>query len=332
MTSKAMARAGLLAAALALAGCEGLDLPGSGGGAEATALPARGAVTRTAQDVERPDIFGLTAEGLWDGRPSLGGAWVAHPDAQLPERVAIRNQANGRTMTAALFRRERENPGPPFQVSSDAAETLGLLPGAPVVLEVVALRREEVEVAAPVEENPVVAALDAPVSVTTAPLDPAPAAEPAAAEVATGEVGTAEAAGIVEVVPGTLVPVGTPPLPPVPAIEIAPLAAEAETPAPEVAPAPPPLDVRAILSRPAVPPQGALAQVGIFRDERNAVVTVDALQDAGFRVRVERIEVGDDPAWRILAGPLPEGEAGEAALARIRALGFVDAFVTAEPE
>jgi rare lipoprotein A len=43
----------------------------------------------------------------------------------------------------ALFRRERENPGPLYQISSDAAAALDILAGAPTTLQVIALRREE---------------------------------------------------------------------------------------------------------------------------------------------------------------------------------------------
>jgi cell division septation protein DedD len=96
------------------------------------------------RDVEAPDVFQVTEAGLWDGRPSLGGVWVAHPDAADPERVIIRNNANGKFVIGALFRREREIPGPRTQVSSDAAAALGMLAGAPVELNVTALRRETV--------------------------------------------------------------------------------------------------------------------------------------------------------------------------------------------
>jgi len=97
------------------------------------------------RDVEAPDVFQVTEAGLWDGRPSLGGVWVAHPDAKEPERVIIRNNANGKFVIGALFRREREIPGPRLQASSDAAAALGMLAGAPVELNVTALRRETVE-------------------------------------------------------------------------------------------------------------------------------------------------------------------------------------------
>ena len=45
------------------------------------------------RDVERPDIFSVTENALWDGRPSLGGVWVAHPDVTVErdtERYAAR--------------------------------------------------------------------------------------------------------------------------------------------------------------------------------------------------------------------------------------------------
>jgi rare lipoprotein A len=102
-----------------------------------------GAAPASERDVEAPDVFDVTGEGLWDGRPSLGGVWVAHPDAVDPERVIIRNTETGRFVIGALFRRERNNPGPPIQVSSEAAAALAILAGNPTDLQVTALRREE---------------------------------------------------------------------------------------------------------------------------------------------------------------------------------------------
>lgn len=98
------------------------------------------------EDVEAPEVFSVTEEGLWDGRPSLGGVWVAHPDVADPERVIIRNMSNGKSVVGALFRRERDVPGPPLQVSSDAATALDLVAGKPQQLDVVALRRKQVPV------------------------------------------------------------------------------------------------------------------------------------------------------------------------------------------
>ena len=113
-------------------------------GTSATSTPTRPSVRMVDRDVEAPDVFQVTDAGLWDGRPSLGGVWVAYSDVRDPERVIIRNTENGAFVIGALFRRERENPGPRLQISSDAADALGMLAGAPAKLNVTALRREEV--------------------------------------------------------------------------------------------------------------------------------------------------------------------------------------------
>lgn len=184
---------GSVAAISLLAGCDDsgkFALPGTGSSpASSVAAPAGPTVER---DVEAPEVFSVTDEGLWDGRPSLGGVWVAHPDVEDPERVIIRNQSNDKFVVGALFRRERDIPGPSLQISSDAAVALGILAGAPAKLNVTALRKvEEVStdteaaqpVAAPVDEAPTVSttSLDpavetgvAPVEVATAPAAPAP--------------------------------------------------------------------------------------------------------------------------------------------------------------
>jgi rare lipoprotein A len=188
-----------LAAILSLSACEGgFQLPG------ATATDGTAAATTiqlVETDVEAPEIFQVTDQGLWDGRPSLGGVWVAHPDVTDPERVIIRNEENGTFVIGALFRRERENPGPLIQVSSDAAEALQMLAGAPARLNVTALRREEIESAAPAETAETAAAPldpDAPTEemappddIDVTPLDPVAGAAAA--------IDAAEAAGV----PGT---------------------------------------------------------------------------------------------------------------------------------
>ena len=129
--------------AVALSACEeGQFLaPAPGEGEENIVVP----VARVEiQEVERGDIFGTTELALWDGRPSLGGIWVAHPDVADPERVRIENTTNGQTIEGALFRRERANPGPRIQLSSDAAVALAILAGQPTELTIVVLRQEEV--------------------------------------------------------------------------------------------------------------------------------------------------------------------------------------------
>jgi cell division septation protein DedD len=169
----------LLCSTVALSGCEkaadfNLFKKTSGTEAESPA-PANSSTRLVERDVEAPTVFQATEKGLWDGRPSLGGVWVAHPDVKDPERVIIRNEANGKFVIGALFRRERDNPGPKMQVSSDAAAALGMLAGAPATLNVTALRREEVPLAT--EASPV--ALEAPGAIETAALDPIAAASAA---------------------------------------------------------------------------------------------------------------------------------------------------------
>ena len=123
------------------------------------------------RDVEAPDVFSVSEAGLWDGRPSLGGVWVAHPDVTDPERVIIRNEATDQFVIGALFRKERETPGPRIQVSSDAASELGLLAGQPQKINIVALRREVAE-ETPLITEPTEDALGAPVEIDTSELDP----------------------------------------------------------------------------------------------------------------------------------------------------------------
>lgn len=191
MTSRAIYRGtlrarGMLCAALALgllAGCDEngkfafpeIPLPKAKDSADTSAAQASGGKT-IERDVEAPEVFSAQEDGLWDGRPSLGGVWVAHPDVDDPERVMIRNESNNKFVVGALFRRERDIPGPKLQISSDAAAALGILAGAPTKLNVVALRREEIAEEPAAEPAP---AVDAPAEVSAAPLDPIAAASAA---------------------------------------------------------------------------------------------------------------------------------------------------------
>lgn len=174
----------LSAVALVLSGCDesgkfSMDaLKTSPDSVGEPAAPAGKAVER---DVEAPDVFQATEAGLWDGRPSLGGVWVAHPDVVDPERVIIRNTENGKFVVGALFRREREIPGPRLQISSDAAAALGMLAGAPSELNVTALRRETVPEEVP-EPAQTADAVEAPADVSETALDPIAAAAAAIEE------------------------------------------------------------------------------------------------------------------------------------------------------
>lgn len=277
-----------VAAVLALAACEG-GLPSLGGGDGADASATATSVELVETDVEAPEIFQVTAEGLWDGRPSLGGVWVAHPDVTQPERVIIRNESNGTFVIGALFRRERENPGPVIQVSSDAAEALQMLAGAPVTLNVTALRREE---AATPAADPAAAP---PADAAATDLAPAPeigvtTLDPVAG--AAAAIDAAEAAGV----PGT-------------EASAAPLA-----PAPAAAPA-----GASDLSRPYI-------QLGIFSVEANANELAQEMQSKGLSARVVAQESQGRSFWRVLVGPATTEAQRQAWLDQVKAEGFADAY------
>lgn len=175
-TAKHLRLALMLSTALGLAACDENgqfqmpDFGASAGDKDAAVAIATTSTELVERDVEAPEVFQVNGDGLWDGRPSLGGVWVAHPDAVDPERVIIRNTANGKFVIGALFRRERENPGPSLQVSSDAAEALGLLAGAPAALNVTALRREEAP--AIVAASADITEFEQPADIDATPLDP----------------------------------------------------------------------------------------------------------------------------------------------------------------
>lgn len=182
----ANALAGSLVVATLLAGCDEqgkFSFP-TVSGEKSTSQAAAPTGPTVERDVEAPEVFSVTDQGLWDGRPSLGGVWVAHPEVNEPERVIIRNQSNGKFVVGALFRRERDIPGPSLQISSDAAAALGILAGAPENLNVTALRKIEEPVANAAPEAADATVQAAP-EVSAAPLDPVTAAAGAAIETAT---------------------------------------------------------------------------------------------------------------------------------------------------
>lgn len=92
------------------------------------------------RDIEAPEVFQLTGLGVWDGRPSLGGVWVAHLSAPSAERVIVRNGKSGKFVIGALFRRNDVKDGVPFQISEAAAQAFGVSSGQQIKLSVTALR------------------------------------------------------------------------------------------------------------------------------------------------------------------------------------------------
>ncbi|MEO3416241.1 SPOR domain-containing protein [Roseovarius sp. CAU 1744] len=240
------------------------------------------------RDVEAPEVFQTTGQGLWDGRPSLGGVWVAHPDVQEPERVIIRNNSNSKFVIGALFRRERSNPGPALQVSSDAAAALGMLAGAPVELNVTALRREKT----PDPEALPAPAVDpeAPAEVEVSTLDPVAGA---AAAIDEADVEGAAAA-------------------PEPA-------AEPETQTRAAAAAPAPAAQATSLEKPFI-------QIGIFSVEQNAENTATAMRQAGMVPTVKEQSSQGKTFWRVIVGPAANRSERSVLLNKIKGIGFEDAY------
>jgi hypothetical protein len=221
-----------------------------------------------------------------------------------PERVRIVNTTNGQEVTGALFRRERDLPGPALQVSSDAAEALGMLAGAPAALEVTALRRQEqpapaAEPAAAADET--VAAAPEAEATETAPetaAEPATSVDPATLEA----VAQATAAILAGAVPAAAAP----------ASAIATTTLDSAPAAPAQAPA------ASTLERPFV-------QIGTYEAEANARAV--ATQIAGQDLPVTVVE--GQGSWRLLLGPATT-EAQQAALLQgAVAAGFADAYLVA---
>lgn len=275
-----------------LAGCEEgtqlgfLQPAGSSSDSETTTTTATTKLVE--RDVEAPDVFQVNEAGLWDGRPSLGGVWVAHPDVKEPERVIIRNNTNGKFVIGALFRREREIPGPRLQASSDAAAALGMLAGGPVELNVTALRRETVE------ETPEPAPIEKPALVETASLPSSDISETALDPIAAAAAAIEAAGPATEAEP-----------------EPSPSAAVAKAAAPAKSPSP--------LDKPYI-------QIGIFSVEANANRTAAQMRNAGMLPTIFKEQLSGKTYWRVVVGPAMTKSERSALLKQIREAGFSDAY------
>lgn len=313
MAGTALARVLLVASVAALvAGCQGEGSPfGKAAGPSATApgevtaeavdAPAPATTAKSVKlvdrDVEAPEVFSVTDMALWDGRPSLGGVWVASPDAVDPERVILRNAANGKFVIGALFRRERDNPGPALQISSDAANALGLLAGEPGKVSVTALRREEAPLTAPDASKPI---LDAAETVETETLAPAAEGAVAATDAPAAAKPKSKGFGLFKkkqkASDGPVAPVvSSEP------IEAAPVTAPAKAAAPAA--------------------KTGLIQIGIFSVEANAKRAVDTLAKAGITASVRAEKSQGKAFWSVTAS------GGSDALAKVKAAGFADAYM-----
>lgn len=348
--------AGVMGAALVLTGCQTGTSPFSkkDAGATAASSDAQGIVTME-KDVESPETFSLSGEGLWDGRPSLGGVWVAHASVKDPERVLIRNAKNGKSVVGALFRRERENPGPSLQVSSDAAEALGMLAGQPTEISVVALKRQELDLTkaaevTPATEDAAAVAAEGNVEATTpAAVETGALAATSADEgvAATETAASEDIADVSEAAPATKKrglfgglfkrkpkvddamadDAGT----------TAPIADTAGAGAIEQAPLDPVVGtaaagIAAAESRQAAAPateptlKRAYVQIGIFSSEANASTAVGQMKQAGMTATVVPDQSNGKTYWRVIVGPAASVGERDALAARVKGIGYPDAY------
>lgn len=315
----------------ALGGCDSLPgLEGAGGADAPAATQTTDAATGAPRvqrieerDVERPDLYSLSARGLWDGRFSLGGRWVAVKEDVNAERVRITNKANGKTIEGALFKREVDLPGPPIMVSMDAAVALGMQPGSPVDMDVVVVRTETIEI---------------PVPEAAAPVDPV-AETPQEAETPEFTGGGALEASVLDALETSLATVPARPEPaPEPAPETAPDAGA--DPGAAVAPvAAAPIATGVIETTPVAAPTpdapssgatssdaGTNIQVAGGTNREGAEAVAKRLNDASIPARVVEGTSQGKPFYRVMAGPFAGREAFDAGLAKVRALGYSDAF------
>lgn len=243
------------------------------------------------KDVESPDVFEANETALWDGRPSLGGIWIAAPEVTDPERVIIRNPKNGKFVIGALFRRAREYAGPRLQLSSDAADALGILAGQPTMVSVVALRRETVSVT----PEPVAQTADAipqPDTIEEEALAAAAVAVATQVGGATSKTATKSAATAAKARPKAR---------------------------PDAAAAKPKPTKSGKVAKPYV-------QLGIFGVEANAKNTAQAMRQRGIIPTIKKLEMNDKPFWRVIVGPATSQDELKTILDKVKKAGFADAY------
>ncbi len=283
------------AACLFITGCENFPTDFGTGLTQDEPLLSGGTTLKFEErDVEAPEVFDVTDQAVWDGRPSFGGVWAAYPTSTQPERVIMTNKDNGKTVVGALFKSEKENPGPKIKLSSDAAKELGVVPGTPTNVSIVAIRSQPVQLE----------------------VETAPAPEPIEAEAieeATLEVAAPEPVET-EILTETIAE----------AIEAAPKPRPVETVAgPAVAAAAAPAAASPASDVPSKP----FIQVATLSSAANALTLETKLGDAGisYLTRVSKTSTGKE-LFRVLAGPATTQDALRALSQQVSDLGFSDAF------
>ena len=89
---------------------------------------------------EKPEILDIATSVVWDGKQTLGGNWVSHPDINSPEKVLIKNTSNGKSVVGAIFQQTRNLNKGLAAISSDAAKTLSIAKNDETKLQIVAIK------------------------------------------------------------------------------------------------------------------------------------------------------------------------------------------------
>lgn len=89
---------------------------------------------------EKPEILDISTSVVWDGKQTLGGNWVSHPDINSPEKVLIKNTSNGKSVVGAIFQQTRNLNKGLAAISSDAAKTLSIAKNDETKLQIVAIK------------------------------------------------------------------------------------------------------------------------------------------------------------------------------------------------
>lgn len=275
--------------------------------AESDTRPAA-AAANPADPALAPEEFDATGLTIWDGKLTLQGVWVAHPLAYRARRVRVRNRETGRTVEGAMFRRDPTLSGPSILVSSDAALNLGLTPGRPTELQIVALREDGFQTAGETPTLPAATTTTGqttgtgvgtlaptPTAVETASLpQPEPAPEPQPVFTATPSPTTTTTGE-------TLTPQPT-----APAVTAAPTKIEGASP-----------------SQPIIEglPPGDYVQAGAFGVEGNADALVKKLRRAELPAQYVKREVNGSLFNIVMIGPLRNAAEVDRAKATAKAIG-----------
>lgn len=245
-------------------------------------------------------LFSAEAQTLWDGLPSIGGAWVAHPGVGRNLTVEAVNLDTGRSKRLPALRLTQRPGRPVIQLSAEAALALGMAPGRLTMVRLTGLR-----------------------------LRPAPPKAPPGAQARSP--GAVETFGIAAAPPATTPdPALTAARTPAPAVR--PDLKQSAPPAPT--PTAPTMDIAALSPAAAPPPArrpaaaapataGPYVQIGAFGDRANAAAAAALFRARGLRVS----ELPAGRLSRVLLGPFDDLSGARAARDAAAGAGFSDAYV-----